>query len=106
MKLPGSDLEGLLTVICNAFDRNALRQLLRFKLEIEYDLVIKTSNFSSEVFDLLQFLERRGQLVQFLREARQNNPRNAELDRISSEIEAKLVDSKPGLEKNPSSPSA
>ena len=106
MKLSGADLQIFHDALCGAYTRDGLKQLLRFKLDINYDGVIESESFHNEVFDLLRFFELRGQLFDFIQHARQGNPTNVEFGRVSEILQRKLQEKPSGLEKNTPSQSA
>ncbi len=68
MSLPGTLLETLVGLIKNAFNRDSLSQLVRFKLgaDMYKEWVPAGNTFNTDVFNLVTTLEREGLLATFL----------------------------------------
>jgi len=93
MELAGEDLGRFQQAILGAYNKPALEQLLRIKMNIRLDELVKDAGFRDVVFGLLKYLESKARLIEFLRVARADNP--AKLRQELDELEQKLASASP-----------
>ncbi|MBA4065530.1 MAG: serine protease [Isosphaera sp.] len=77
--LTGAQLEEVTAALLSGYDRNSLRTMLRFRLDLVLDDLVDRGPFRQVVFDLLAAAERDRWVVDLIREAHRYNPRNENL---------------------------
>jgi hypothetical protein len=90
MALDGGLRETLRVALAGAFTYDALRILLREKLDRSLPEIVQGGSLTVVVFDLLEEAERGGWLGELLAAAREANPGNEGLWAVLSEVEAAL----------------
>jgi tetratricopeptide (TPR) repeat protein len=73
-KLPGEQLEQIRDAFLEAFNKGALAQMLRTKLDRDLDQIVRDGPLGKMVFDLLTTAEEGGWLNDLLHKAREDNP--------------------------------
>ena len=79
MKLTGKQLKQLHDALLGAFSLADLQQMVTFELNENLDAIAGGGNLSQTVFNLIQWAERRGRMVDLVQGAVNQNENNAEL---------------------------
>lgn len=86
MKFTGQELEQLQQALLNAFTLETLRQMLRFKLEKDLDVITTANGFNNIVFDLINIASKEGWLIQLISVAKDYNPNNQVLNAVTTTL--------------------
>ena len=82
-----NDSKSLHDAICKAFDIPSLRRLCTFKMRIDLDHDIGQGSGAEIIFNLLRYLQQRGQLGKFIQAVREERPDNKQLHDVLDELE-------------------
>jgi Trypsin-like peptidase domain/Effector-associated domain 1 len=82
MSMPGVQLEEIWNAFLEAFSRDSIAQMLRFRLDKRLDHIVAEGAFKTEVFELLERAEEEGWDVPLVREAYRFNPASIPMLRI------------------------
>jgi hypothetical protein len=80
--MPGVQFEDVWKSLSAGYTKNSLEQMLRTRLSMQLENVVRDGSMRDIAFDLLSTAEREGWSVDLIREAYRYNPRNADLLRV------------------------
>lgn len=87
INLSGQEYEKLLDAIIDAYPvRARLKQMIRFKFNENLDQITNSGSFSNDVFNLIEYFDSQGRLMQLIQAAYQYNPGNKKLRTIWEEL--------------------
>lgn len=86
MSLTGSQLHRLAEAIRHGYTRDELRRLVRICLDEDFDALVADKPYATQVFELVEWANRRGAALDLLRCARENNPGNGGLQKVWAEF--------------------
>lgn len=95
MELTGQELEQLQQALLKAYDPSSLKQMLRFKLEKDLDVITSANGFNNIVFDLITFANKEGWLIQLITSAKDYNYDNQLLNNTANSLLSKLLNDIP-----------
>ncbi|MCC6456064.1 MAG: matrixin family metalloprotease [Caldilineaceae bacterium] len=87
--LTAKEVEQLHEALLSAFNRNQLERVTLFGLDVKYENIVRAGDFSSEVFDLLEWAVANNKIDALLKQAREENPGNVKLREFVESIGAK-----------------
>jgi len=70
----GVVLEEIVNALADAYDRDDLKQMLRFRMNERFDHLVRPGPFPHEVFNLVEWAERRGREVELVQAAYRDRP--------------------------------
>lgn len=85
MKLDSRQLNQVHQALLHAFDRDALRMMLRLQLDESLDAVTGDDDLTTVVFDLITWAERTNRLGDLVKGALAANPNNPELQQLAAD---------------------
>jgi hypothetical protein len=88
-ELTPKEVERLHEALLSAFNRNQLERVTLFGLDVKYDNIVRSGDFSSEVFDLLKWAVANNKIDALLKQAREENPGNVKLREFVESVDAK-----------------
>lgn len=100
-RLTGGEIQLLWQILLDAYDRNSLQRLLRFKLDKDLGDITAPGAFSDVVFQLLDVAEMEGWTFRLLLAVREDRPQREELLAFVQEAGVAPLNTppQPGLEK-------
>ncbi|WP_165220514.1 tetratricopeptide repeat protein [Aquisphaera insulae] len=78
----GDDLKKLHQAILGAFDEAGLRQILRFRLDLDLDQIVGPGPFSTRVFNLLQYAIQQGSMPDLIAAVAAERPRRDDIQEL------------------------
>lgn len=108
MRLNKTQFQQTETAILHAFDRDALRRMLRRQLDEDLDVVAGDDELATVVFNLVTWAERNGRVSELIAGALAENPNNAGLKQLTADYRrwesAAQQESDPALSPGQSAP--
>jgi hypothetical protein len=83
--MTGQELEALRDALCDAFDYNGFREMLRLRLDKSLEHLSAPGRLSTVVFNVIETAEREGWLADLVRAARTANSGNPKLKQFVAE---------------------
>ena len=87
-QLTGTQLDRIHRVLLAAYNRDELRRMVMVCMDADFDALVPDKAFSAQVFELVQWANRQGRVLELVQCAHQKNPGYAELLALFAEAQA------------------
>ncbi len=77
LKLSGPLVKPIHAALLSGYDANTLRMMLRMELDLDLSTIAGGDNFSLVVFNLIDWAEKNGKVLELINEAYEQNKGNA-----------------------------
>jgi hypothetical protein len=81
--MSGSEMQQLQKILLETFDEDELRQLLKFRLDLDLDTATARGSWSGRTFDLLRYLQRNGRVSELVMAVAQERPKRADAQELA-----------------------
>ena len=88
MSLTGRQIRLIRDAILAAFQPGELREIIRIGMDERFETIVPTANpFRTQVFELVEWADRNGRVVELLKCVSDDRPRNAALAKLYAEVQ-------------------